>query len=431
MTRFDNGPPSPPPILIVTTDWWPSLARFAQLLQEAGCLVSVLCPPGHPVRAAPVSAVFDQSGLRPLTTLSQAIARSQPTLVIPGDDRAVHNLHCLYDAGSQAERELIARSLGNPESYRVSASRPLFLAAAAASGLAVPHGTRLASAADLRDWVARVDPPWVLKRDGAWGGSGVRITETTRAAKAAFHELRHGIHLRVALKRLIINRDSFPLGDWLMRRRSVVSAQCHIRGQPGSLAMVCRNGDVLAALVVEAVTCCGATGPAAIVRVADRPELVAGATRLARRLGLSGFIGLDFMVDEAGAAWVIEMNPRYTPLCNLRLGDGRDVIGAFARALTGRAAPPRQPVPAGMIAHFPTAVRWSRTDERLAFCYQDIPRDHPALVEAMLQPSWPERQPLARGVEALRRGLGLVRIARLGPAMGVSPLASESPDRAR
>ncbi|MBV8704831.1 MAG: hypothetical protein JO118_14095, partial [Acetobacteraceae bacterium] len=132
------------------------------------------------MRAAPVSAVFEQSGLRPLTTLSQAIARSQPTLVIPGDDRAVHNLHCLYDAGSQAERELIARSLGNPESYRVSASRPLFLAAAAASGLAVPHGTRLASAADLRDWVARVDPPWVLKRDGAWGGSGVRITETVR-----------------------------------------------------------------------------------------------------------------------------------------------------------------------------------------------------------------------------------------------------------
>ncbi|MBV8617028.1 MAG: ATP-grasp domain-containing protein [Acetobacteraceae bacterium] len=313
----------------------------------------------------------------------------------------------------------------------MSASRPLSLAAAAEAGLATPHGIRLDSATDLRDWLARVDPPWVVKRDGAWGGTGVRITETARAANAAFHELRRGIRLTVALKRLIINRDSFPLGDWLRRGRSVVSAQRHVRGRPGSLAMLCRDGEVLAALVVEAVTCCGATGPAAIVCVAERPELVAGATRLARRLGLSGFIGLDFMVDEAGTAWVIEMNPRYTPLCNLRLDDGRDVIGAFARALTGRAAPPRQPAPAGMIAHFPTAVRWSRTDERLAICYQDIPRDHPALVEAMLQPSWPERQPLAKGVEALRRGLGFLRTGRPSRAMGVSPLASESPSRAR
>jgi carbamoyl-phosphate synthase L subunit-like protein len=430
MTRFDDGVRSAPPILIVTTCWWASLARFAQLLQEAGCAVSVLCPPGHSVRAAPVSAVFDQSGLDPLPALARAIARSQPALVIPGDDRAVHNLHSLYLTGSQAERELIARSLGNPENHRVSTSRPLFLAAAAESSVPTPQGIRLDSAADLRDWVARVDPPWVLKRDGAWGGSGVRIVETKRAAKAAFHELRRGTRLPVALKRLIVNSDSFPLGDWLLRQRPVVSAQRHVRGQPGNLAIVCRDGALLAALVVEAVTCCGPTGPAAIVRVVDRPELVAGAARLARRLGLSGFIGLDFMVDEAGAAWVIEMNPRYTPLCNLRLADGRDVIGAFTRALTGRAAPPRQPAPAGMIAHFPTAWQWSRTDARLALCYQDIPRDHPALLKAMLQPSWPERQPLAKGIGALRRGVGLVRTARLGPAMGVSPLASESPDRA-
>ena len=296
--------------------------------------------------------------------------------------------------------------------------------------MATPQGTQLDSVAELRDWVARIEPPWVLKRDGAWGGSGVRIVETKRAAEAAFHELRRGVRPAFALKRLVINRDSFPLGDWLTRRRSVVSAQRHIRGRPGNLAVACREGELLAALVVEAVTCCGPTGPAAIVRVVERPELVAGAARLARRLGLSGFIGLDFMVDEAGAAWVIEMNPRYTPLCNLRLEDGRDVIGAFTRALTGRAAPPRQPAPAGMIAHFPTAWQWSRTDERLAFCYQDIPRDQPALVRAMLQPSWPERQPLAKAVEALRHGFGLLQIARLGQAVGTLPLASESPDRA-
>lgn len=430
MTRLDPGAPLPS-VLVVTTCWWPSLARFAHLLQEGGCRVSVLCPPGHPVRAAPVSAVFDQSGLRPLRALSRAIERARPVYIVPGDDRAVGHLHRLYRTGSPVERALIARSLGAPENYPVSTSRALFLRAAAEVGLPTAAGTRLDTVADLHDWMARADPPWVLKADGTWGGSGVAITECPRAALSAFRELRREPRLSVALKRVIINRDLFPLGDLLGKPRPAVSAQRYISGQPGNLALMCRDGEVLASLVVEAVTCCGATGPAIIARVVDRPDLVSGAARLARHLGLSGFIGLDFMVDEFGAAWIVEMNPRYTPLCNIRLADGRDVLGAFLRALTGRVARAPNPASAGLIAHFPLAWHWSRADERLALCYQDIPWDQPALTEAMLQPTWPERQPLAKALAAIQRSLGLAASSPPKPAHTAPWLAGGSPDRAR
>jgi ATP-grasp domain-containing protein len=407
MANFNTDATSSPSILLVTTCWWASLARFAHLLQEAGCRVSVLCPPGHAARAAPITSILDHDPVRPLRGLSRAIARLQPMLVLPGDERALGHLHRLYRTGSLAERQLIAYSIGSPETYRISASRSLFLTAAVQAGIATPAGMSINTVEDLRSWMARVDPPWVLKVDGASSGIGVRITDCPRTAEAEFYRLHKGTTLPFALKRLIVNQDAFWLGDWLARECPAVSVQRYIHGRRGDLAMICRHGEMLAAQVVEAVACKGLTGPSIIVRRVDRPELVAGARRLARRLGLSGFIGLDFMMDDAGNALVIEMNARITPLCNLRLEGGPDLIGAFMQSLTGRETVPRQPAPAGLIAHFPAAWHWNSADERLAYCYKDIPWKQPALLAAMLQPPWPDRRPVVRALAGMRRYLGI------------------------
>ena len=63
------------------------------------------------------------------------------------------------------------------------------------------------------------------------------------------------------------------------------------------------------------------------------------ASLLASRLGLSGFLGLDFVVEDGtGAPYLIEMNPRCAPPCHLQLGEGRDLVEAFAAQLSGRSA---------------------------------------------------------------------------------------------
>ena len=41
------------------------------------------------------------------------------------------------------------------------------------------------------------------------------------------------------------------------------------------------------------------TGSATVVRLTERPEMLLAAKRIARRLGLSGFFGLDFMLRPA------------------------------------------------------------------------------------------------------------------------------------
>jgi hypothetical protein len=412
-----------PSILITTTVWWPFLARFAQLLQSAGCSVSALSPRGHAVRVAPITAHYDQDALRPLRALSHAIACSRPAFILPGDDRALAHLSLLHGNGTEAERRLVEDSLGSPRGYPARASRALLLDAAAKVGIATPATMPIETLKDLRNWMARVDPPWVLKADGTWGGAGVKIFDRAETGEAVFRGLGKKPSLSLALRRLISNQDAFRLGDWLAGAPRTVSAQAFIRGRPGNLAMVCRDGVVLAAIVVEAVACWGSTGPTTIGRIVHRPDLVDGAGRLARLLGFNGFVGLDFMVDENDDALVVEMNSRFTYWSILRLGDGCDLIGAFMRSLTGRRNIPREPAPAGLIANFPLAWHWNDRDPRLAECHCDAPWDQPALMAAMLKlprdHSW-----LARGLAAIGRPLNRPMMGQASSSMAQTTVSS-------
>jgi hypothetical protein len=251
-----------------------------------------------------------------------------------------------------------------------------------------------------------VSAPWVLKSDGAWSGNGVRIAHTERQARAAFAELARGVGVAASLKRLFINRDLFWLGDWLTRTRPQVSAQGWITGGTGNLAMFCQDGEVLASITAESVVCWGDTGPSTIIRIVEHDAFTQGARALAASLGLSGFIGLDFMTDaETGEPILIEMNPRVTPLCNIRFL-ARDLLTAAALSWGGPAMPAPPSSSGALIAHFPLAWHWNHADERLKHCQQDIPWETPALLDAMLQASWPDRQWQARVLAAFQRWLG-------------------------
>jgi hypothetical protein len=58
-------------------------------------------------------------------------------------------------------------------------------------------------------------------------------------------------------------------------------------------------------------------------------------------LDLSGFCGFDFILDKAGQAHFIEMNPRATPTAHLTDADGRSPPQALLAATIG------DPVPTG------------------------------------------------------------------------------------
>jgi ATP-grasp domain len=399
----ENQEAGPPKVLLTDTNRWPSPARLAIGLTQAGCYVSAVCPPhGHPLlKTSVVRQIFPYHSLHPLDSLTAAIEAATPDIIVPCDDRGVQHLHELHAyARSQGTdgtelAKLIEYSLGVPESYPIVSSRYDLLRIASEEGLRVPETKQINTANDLKSWQTGQKLPWVLKGDGTFGGRGVRIAHTLEQAEKSFSDIVGLFTVRRAIKRTIVNRDPFWLRPWWNNLKPEVIVQSCIQGCPANCAVVCWQGEVLAGISVEVVMAEGLTGPASIVRVIDSPEMTLAGERIARRLGLSGFFGLDFMIEEgSGAAYLIEMNPRCTPLSHLQLGKGRDMVEALAAKLTGKPLQERPPVTSNdLISYFPQA--WQFKNELFESSFQDIPQGEPDLVQDLLRP-WPSRTLLYR-----------------------------------
>jgi hypothetical protein len=397
-------------VLLTDTNRWALAARLAMGLSEAGFEVSAICPfPSHALmKTSVVRRIFRYSALRPLESLKGAIEAVAPDIVVPSCDRSVSHLHELY---TQAKSEndgigrmaaLIERSLGSPAGHSVVSSRFELIQAAREEGIHVPRAARICSAEDLEAWRVRESLPWVSKADGTWGGSGVRIIRKSEEGLKALTQLEEMDRLARAIKRTIVNRDPFLLRPWWKRSRRAITVQSYIQGRPANCTVLAWKGQVLAMIGVEVVRSQGLTGPASIVRLVENDDMRFAAERLAARLGLSGFFGLDFMIEEtSGSAYLIEMNPRLAPPCHLRLDKRRDLAGALWAQLAGQppsACPPL--TQSDLIAYFPQCAH--NKHEIPAACYLDIPFGEPELMKELLNP-FPDRTLMFRMVQKLSR----------------------------
>ncbi len=407
--RFRRNNPKPS-LLIVATTWWPSVAMLASSLQQVGFAVTVMCPKGHVAWHAEGYRCRLLDSVSPLQSLRHAIAEDRPTLLVPADDRSVLFLMRLHRDSKGSVRDLVERSLGPAGCFGTIVSRVPLLEAARDVGLSVPEGGEVGSIANLDRWMDRIPAPWVINIDGAWGGEGVRIAKTREEARQAFLSLSRGLPFHHALKRRLVNGDPFWLQDRTFNPAPAVSLQSFIKGRPGNCALFCLKGEILGATVVETEASCNDMGPSTLVRLVERPAVLSGARRLVHTLGLSGFIGLDFMVDEVtGEAFLIEMNPRITAPCRFRTAGGTDPIAAAGRAL-GCGPMGGADIPArSLFASFPLAWQTDPHDPRLALCQDDVPWHEPNLVEEALKPVWPERGVVARLPSRLRSILHSLR----------------------
>ena len=391
-----NGAASPR-ILITDTNRTPVVPRLAMRLHKLGSQVGVLCVmPGNPIESLqPRIDIFPYRGMQPVAALRTAIEMFGPTLVVPACDRAVQHLHELYSMEVAAGRKdrgiasLIERSLGAPESFAIVSSRDALLRVAREEGIRMPQFCAIGDVAELKRWFREVPPPWVIKADGTWGGRGVRIVHSLAEGHERLRELTNQPGTLELLKRMSLNRDrDWVYRDWNRPRPSIVG-QVFIQGRPANCAVVCHDGELLAGIAVEAAQTQGATGPATVVQLVEGREMLDAARRIAKRLRLSGFFGLDFVIeDRTGATNLIEMNPRCTPPCALPLGDGRDLVAAFWQQLTNQSLPDSpSTISQRRIVYFPQISPGNGgTDPLLVNSYLDIPEEEPALVEQMLNP---------------------------------------------
>lgn len=399
-----------PHILIASTTWWPTAARLALAFGDAGADASVICPKGNPARVLKrLRGTYLYSSIAPRKALIRAILGSKPDIIVPTDDRTVAHLHALYRASSSADpddvaiRTLIVRSLGTPEEHALLGTRHRFLEAVRADGVAVPGGAALASEADVEAWCNATQAPWVIKAEGSWGGSGVIVAHTLSDAKAAFRQLSCTLPARKAFRILLVDRDPFPFLQFLRRERRGVVGQNYVMGNQATLMVACWQGRVLGTVGAEVLSTQGATGAATVLRLQDNSRLDAVAALVAHRFGMSGFFGLDFIIEEkTSTPFLIELNPRATQLGHL--GGKKSSLASLLLSALRQEAPiamaPRQQD--RVVALFPQALRFAANAPNWSMADLDAPWSEPTLVKELLRQPWTKRSLLARLEARLR-----------------------------
>jgi hypothetical protein len=345
------------------------------------------------------------AGVNPLASMRRAVRDFSPDVIVPCDDGVVAQLHALHEQ-QPSMQALIERSLGAPHSYSIVSSRHKLLSTAMELGITVPETRLITASEDIQSWHKEFKTASVLKVDGESGGNGVRVSRSLQESLTAWRQLSARCSLGTAWKRLTIDRD--PLALWMRKHQAErgITVQAFVRGQPANSMFICRDGKVLSTVSVAVVVSDGPIGAATIIRRINNIAMTRAAELLAARLQLTGFYGLDFIIEaETETPYLIEMNPRCTQLGHLELKDQGSLAGVFSATLRNEIPPaPMRPINNSTIALFPQAgaVRQANS-QYIDSSFYDVPWDEPQLVRELMLEPWPRRRWTARLYHRLRR----------------------------
>ncbi len=332
-------PPSVPSILIVCTQTWLQLTRMAVRFSRYGCQVSALCPAGSELRFfEPLHSFHAFHPSDPLKSLKTAIRFSRADYLVPGDDFSVWLLHELSER-SPEHRSLIERSLGRSTFFPTVRSRHGLLSLARSLGIDVPETVLVKTPEEARAWSEKQGLPFVLKKDGTWGGGGVQIVEDPAAIDDHYARLHaQPAPLDRIMHRLRAGRPIEMPSSALPEAE--VSAQAYVEGIAANAMFACDKGRILGTVQARVVASKGKTGPALLIDLVDDPRIERAGRLLAAKLELSGFFGLDFILDkDTGAPMLIELNPRCTQLGHIARSQQSDLAGLLWAQWSGCAPP--------------------------------------------------------------------------------------------
>jgi hypothetical protein len=191
----------------------------------------------------------------------------------------------------------------------------------------------------------------------------------------------------------VIDHDPTLMGPLARRERPAVSVQRSVPGVDVNSAIFCWQGQVLASINMKVIATYYERGPSTVLRRIQNTAMDRAAEVLASRLNLSGFYGLDFILDgdgqsedgQGGTPWLIEMNSRATQIAHLALGPGHDLVAAAFSAIGDAPVHPRPLLTTkDTIALFPQEWERDPASPLIRSAYHDVPWDAPALVQTYI-----------------------------------------------
>jgi glutathione synthase/RimK-type ligase-like ATP-grasp enzyme len=277
-------------------------------------------------------------------------------------------------------------SLGPATSFPAMRNKSGFLARVEIEGLRSPRMIVIPATRAFESLSADLIYPIVVKADQSYGGRCVRIVSGDADLRATVWELQTPTMSRAIFRRFFgAILGSEALVPFMLPLRRTISLQQYIPGRPSNRAVICWKGKVLAGISVEVVEEEHKYGPASVVRLIDHSEMAIVAEHMVKRLDMSGFVGFDFVLDSSNQAWIIEMNPRVTPICHFSLADGTNLAESLYTQMTGlRPLSRLARINRGLIALFPGEIVRSPSSEYLQSCQHDVPWNEPEVVRSVL-----------------------------------------------
>jgi hypothetical protein len=379
-------------ILIVGLESWPGVARLPRALQDAGFSVGVACFEENHLAATKFRDRFFpwhpgcRRGGALLRQLETVVDEWQPDFLVPADDPTVVFLARSFGRLRSGNRlaSLLKFSLGNPAALLEAESKHGTFEMARRCGIRVPHCRMVSNETEMLAFAGETGFPFLLKQSFGWGGGGVAVCRNESEAIAVWGNWRRKPAWKrrfYAWRNRIRGRELGP--RWSTTGGCIVASQ-FITGKPAMCLTTVFEGRVLAMLTAfKEKTFPNELGPSSVVRFVHNEEMRLAAEKLVGAWGLSGFVGFDFLVDSRGDAWLIECNPRPTPISHLGARLGEDICAALFCRLTGRPLPPMNRGTEMVVAHFPQEQLRDPASPYLTQAFHDMPLEDPDLMRRL------------------------------------------------
>jgi len=318
----------------------------------------------------------------------------RPGLVVAGDDPSVHLLHRYARwpgrrgaAYSDLDR-VLRDSLGHPRWHSTLTSKVELGLLAPALGIATPSQRVVHHPHGALAFARDEGYPVVIKAERGTGGRSVFICHNEPQVRSAVGQLLGRWAIGAGLTRLaplVDLQELFPLHDLRPQR---VLAQRVIKSRPATYAVACLDGVPLAGYgaTVEQ-TYPGPTGPSSALTFMENGQMEAAVNALVRRTRCSGFVGFDFVIDDRErTAYLLECNPRATPLTRLGGESGIDLAGVLLAGMRGEEIAPTGDLAVGQtVAFFPQEWLRARFTPYLQAVRADVPWDDPGLLDSLFR----------------------------------------------
>ncbi|MEZ5960047.1 MAG: ATP-grasp domain-containing protein [Hyphomonadaceae bacterium] len=274
---------------------------------------------------------------------------------------------------SPATRAMIARSMPNSASAALLSVDSDFIVAEQNARLCpAPPCVANPSETGAEQFADEVGFPVVVKFDGFASGHGVRLCNDRRQLLAA-----------------LAARPEHP-------RHAKFVVQKFVRGEVFGVTACGLQGKPLAGFSFVKHRCTSKNGATSVARHAPRRDILDRSFELFGKYGLNGYAGFDYIVDEAGQPFLIEVNPRLMPTGHFSDEFGVDLTATLLAEMRRKPAPKATAPKHEYVALFPN--EWLRDPQStyLRSAYHDVPQDDPAVAAAMMQDARKWRAQAAR-----------------------------------